>query len=584
MNRPAPRSQPNRQPVLFPAPGRQAARSDELEAAVRALGSAEAEDRGAVYTKVEVVELILDLVGYTDDRELHRLRLVEPSFGGGDFLLPAVERLLRAWRRAGSPAADLNDAVFAVEISGQAFERTRVALLEQLRAAQVPAAEALADRWLCNDDFLLTQIDGSVDLVVGNPPYVRQERIPPVLLAAYRARYPTLYDRADLYVPFIERGLRLLKPDGQLGFICANRWQKNKYGGPLRSMVAEGFQLDVHIDLVGSPAFSAEVIAYPAITLLRASRDNDAPTAVVQRPPINGAHLRALAADIRAGRARADVTHISGVTVGDAPWLLDDPTRLKLLRRLEATTPVLEAAGCTVGIGVASGRDEVYIRKDDALDIEPERKLPLVLAKETRSGEVCSEGYVLANPYDDDGQIVDLSDWPRFAAYMQAHEATLTARNVAKRSGPRWYRTIDRVQPGLRTAEKLLIPDIKDEPHVVYEPGERYPHHNLYWVTSTTYELRCLQVLLQSPVARLFIRAYCVEMAGGFLRFQAQYLRRIPVPHWENLSEATRALLRGAVGCPADAPAARSAVCAAYGLTEAEEALLYDVHRGETTP
>jgi hypothetical protein len=36
----------------------------------------------------------------------------------------------------------------------------------------------------------------------------------------YRRRYSTIFDRADIYIPFIERSLSLLAPDGRLGFIC----------------------------------------------------------------------------------------------------------------------------------------------------------------------------------------------------------------------------------------------------------------------------------------------------------------------------------------------------------------------------
>src|SRR3546814_1594882 len=71
---------------------------------------------------------------------------------------------------------------------------------------------------MIRDDFLLCSLSAMFDFVVGNPPYVRQERIPASLLAEYRRRYRTLYDRADLYVLFYERGLDLLAPGGRLGF------------------------------------------------------------------------------------------------------------------------------------------------------------------------------------------------------------------------------------------------------------------------------------------------------------------------------------------------------------------------------
>ena len=53
---------------------------------------------------------------------------------------------------------------------------------------------------------------------------MRQERIPEALLREYRARFRTLFDRADIYIDFYERALDLLAPSGGLGFIGANRW------------------------------------------------------------------------------------------------------------------------------------------------------------------------------------------------------------------------------------------------------------------------------------------------------------------------------------------------------------------------
>ena len=89
-------------------------------------------------------------------------------------------------------------------------------------------AAAKVRRWLSQGDFLLAPLSGRFDFVVGNPPYVRQEMIPAPLLSEYHRRFRTLYDRADLYIPFIERSLSLLTKGGVLGFICSDRWMKNR--------------------------------------------------------------------------------------------------------------------------------------------------------------------------------------------------------------------------------------------------------------------------------------------------------------------------------------------------------------------
>lgn len=78
---------------------------------------------------------------------------------------------------------------------------------------------------------------------------------------------------------------------------------------------------------------------------------------------------------------------------------------------------------------------------------------------------------------------------------------------------------------------KLYIADIKDEFNPVLDRGETYPHHNLYFIISNSWDLEVLGGLLLSSVAQLFIEAYGVRMRGGYLRFQAQYLRRVRVPN-----------------------------------------------------
>ena len=165
------------------------------------------EERGAVFTKKEVVEFILDLMGYTVDQPLYNYRLLEPDFGEGSFLLVAIRRLLSAWKvqskRLGTQV--LRNAIAGIELHADSFQLTRQKVIALILEEELPyqMAEDLAGHWLNNADFLLTDIKGGFDHIVGNPPYVRQELIAPHQLRAYRRRYSTIYDRADLYVPFL---------------------------------------------------------------------------------------------------------------------------------------------------------------------------------------------------------------------------------------------------------------------------------------------------------------------------------------------------------------------------------------------
>ena len=536
------------------------------------------EQRGAVFTRREVVDFVLDLVGFRPDKALYKLTFLEPSFGGGDFLLPAVDRLLEARSSAlkvGTAVGCIASCIRAVELHRDTFEATRVKLIERLDIESFSNSEAvaLADRWLIQGDFLLTPFDRTFDFVVGNPPYVRQELIPSALLHEYRRRFSTLFDRADLYIPFIERSLRLLRSGGQLSFICADRWMKNRYGGPLRELVAREFDLRVYVDMTDTPAFQSDVIAYPAITVI--AKDSPGSTRVAERPLIEAKTLIPLAQALRgiSNESSDQVRELRGVVCADQPWVLRTSAHIDLVRRIEADFPLLESSGCKVGIGVATGADNAFIGAFEALDVEPDRKLPLAMTRDILTGRVVWRGAGVVNPFTDAGPLVDLAQFPRLRRHLEKHKAEIVGRHVARKTPANWYRTIDRITPSLALRPKLLIPDIKGEAQVVFENGQLYPHHNLYYVLSDAWDLRALQAVLLSSLTRLFIATYSTKMRGGFLRFQAQYLRRIRLPQWDDVTPTLRErLARAAVDL--DLPACNQAVADLYSLTVQERATL----------
>ena len=267
------------------------------------------------------------------------------------------------------------------------------------------------------------------------------------------------------------------------------------------------------------------------------------------------------------------VRELARVTNGTEPWLLESTDQMALIRRLEQQFPSLEEVGCKVGIGVATGADKAFIGDFGSLDVEPDRKLPLVTTRDIMSGEVqwCRQGVI--NPFAEGGGLVDLRDYPRLRRYLEARQEVIAGRHCAQKSPLNWYRTIDRITPALAKTPKLLIPDIKGEAHVVFESGELYPHHNLYYVTSEAWDLRALQAVMLSAVTRLFMATYSTKMRGGFLRFQAQYLRRIRIPLWADVSQSLRTELMEA-GTKRDVQACNCAVFELYDLSFEERSAL----------
>lgn len=516
---------------------------------------------GVVLTKPHIVDLILDLVGYRSDADLGAQSLLEPSCGTGAFLVRAARRLLQAATTYGRPPATLANCLTGVDIDPNHVRDTRAALCSLLVdefAVGWKLATELASAWVEQADFLLLP-ERNYNFVVGNPPYVRIEQIAPLLQAEYRARYTTIFDRADLYVAFIERGLAALAPGGMLGYICADRWILNKYGAPLRELVATHYRLANYIDLHDASPFESEVIAYPSIfvigtgttgavrvaKLLTASEQEcrSVAKAFVPRNAVGASDPVAMS-----GMATAQpietVTFDSWFT-GNAPWTLSSPEHLRTLRELEARLPCLEDDGLTqVRIGVATGADEAYIVRAE-VDIEPDRLVPLVLRDDIAGGEVRNGGRFVINTFGADGKAIDLRAYPRLAAYFDQHPV-IRQRHVAKKNPRAWFRTIDRVYPELAQTPKLLVPDIAGSNQVIFEPGHYHPHHNLYFITSKSWDLEVLGGLLSSRVALFFVWSYAVKMRGGYLRFQAQYLRRIRVPRTVDIDASLATDLKSA--------------------------------------
>ena len=501
--------------------------------------SLSAKARGAVFTKPAVVDFMLDLVGYTSGVPLWSRRLLEPACGGGGFLLAAARRLVESWR-AGDRATDdsvLDEAIRAVEVDVATYEQTRNALTEALTRLGLPelSARRLTRAWLVNADFLEWDHDGVFDYVVGNPPYVRPEAIPGWQLARYRSKFGTMAGRADLYVPFFERGLGLLAPHGRLSYICADAWTKNDYGRALRDLITRKFSLVAYVDMYGLDAFEDSVGAYPSITVIAADRAQPARTATATS--VQPDDLRRVAERLTTPSPDDRPVTVPG---GGAPWLLRTTREHDAIRDLESREGTIEQVGCRVGIGVATGADGVFISDFEGLDVEDSRKLPLAVNRDVCQGVFTWHGSGVVNPWREDGGLVDLRDYPRLGAYLRPHHDALARRHTAKRDpAARWYKTIDRIVPDLTWQPKLLVPDIRgDGDAIAFDRGSAYPHHNLYYITSTTWDLQALQALLRSGIAHLFIDAYAVRVGGGYLRFQAQYLRRLRIPRWDSLEPA----------------------------------------------
>ncbi|MGM9741332.1 MAG: Eco57I restriction-modification methylase domain-containing protein [Candidatus Cryptobacteroides sp.] len=459
---------------------------------------------GDVFTSPEVVSYMLDLVGYTADKDLRHISILEPACGEGEFVVEIIHRLKASSLRFGFgfEEAFLNN-VFAYDIDGSKVARCRERISMLGYSFPVDANVLQAD--------FLTENVRSFDVIVGNPPYVRYEQIPAALLSCYKQRYHTFHYRADLYILFFEKTLNQLNPGGHHCFICSNRWLKNEYGKKLRGWIAQNFRIESIISLEKSAdAFQEDVLAYPAITLItNAGPGPSFPfielNSIKQLGLIEGRQIRTPDSDDWS----CVFNHLQN----------DD------------TLVTIEEMGFQIGVGVATGADSVFVSKDLPAMVEMELLLPALNAKDMSGNRLHWSGHYLLNPYKPNGDLINLEDYPRAAAYLLSHRETLQKRHTALKNPEKWYKTIDRIVPSLKNSPKVLLPDISGNQFIFVDDGNFYPQHNLYYVTGgSLLKLKLLGAMLMSDYVREQLLCITNCMNGGYPRWQSQYLRKLVMP------------------------------------------------------
>lgn len=460
--------------------------------------------QGDVFTLPVVVSFMLDEVGYTADADLSNISIFEPSCGEGEFVVEIVSRLYESSIKNNFDfLSAFKKNVFASEIDG---EKMNVCIDRLQKKFHLPKT---AFNNFFVEDFLLSR-HAMVDIIVGNPPYIRYEEIPTKLLSVYKDLFQCFYYRADMYILFYEKSLLMLSNSGKLCFISPNRWLKNTYGKKLRIMIENSFKLMEIVDLEDADAFQEKVIAYPSIALI----SNQRPENVVKYSKIDTI--------AQLGHKKSTLLSMNGED-GDWTTMFSKEDYPNLV--------TIEEQGFKIGIGVATGNDSVYVSSQFKGILEDQVLLPCINAQNLKGNTMKWDGRYLLNPYDENGKLIDLSLYPKTKNYLTNHFEELAKRHKAKKNPNKWYATIDKVDINLKTRPKVLLPDISGNRYIFVDDGKFYPQHNIYYIVGGDLrELKLLAALLMSKQIRQQLDKIANHMNGGYARWQSQYLKRLRLP------------------------------------------------------
>jgi hypothetical protein len=327
----------------------------------------------------------------TYQRELSKVRVLDLACGSGAFLNAAFDCLAGEQDRTNRNLADLRghqpglfdpnarvlrDCLFGVDRSGEAVEIAKLALW--LKTAEYGKKLTLLEENLIQGNSVVSdpEIDplainwdtgvgpqgplgpkwtGGFDVVLGNPPYVRQE-----LLTDYKAHWrenmQSFSGQADLFVYFFERSIKLLRPGGRLGFIVSNKWMRAGYAERLRDFLARHCTVDVIVDFGHAPIFP-DAAVHPVILTLRRATAPPEHTVRVTRYP-----REQLGQDVLAVYVEQASYRLPQNRLGANAWTLQSPQVESLLSRLRAAGPTLDSLpGKRPLYGLKTGYNNAYL-------------------------------------------------------------------------------------------------------------------------------------------------------------------------------------------------------------------------------
>jgi hypothetical protein len=399
---------------------------------------------------------------------------------------------------------------------------------------------------------------GGFDCVIGNPPYIKlqhfrraQDDTAAYLVEAKNLDGTPLYASTqsgnfDMYLPFIEKGIRLLKPEGRMGYIAPNVWMVNEYGKPLRQLIRRTRTLDRWLDFKSHQIFD-EAITYTALQFFRGSA---VPTLTCAfAPDGNAAAIQ---------WENADQIPYEELPEEDA-WILAPKQEKEMLGKLLGSHPPLSsfAAENAVGFrGIESGADDIYYfpqrltesryRRDSGRFPYNETRIEDALMRPYVSGPEATRyavpeisGYALF-PFAKDNPDALLSmqelqsAYPFGWNYLCNHEQALRARESGKMDIPEgWWDYVYHKNHEKQGRPKIGVAQTVQHLRAFFDVGGEFCFNNVrvggILVESEDHGWFLLGVL-NSPVTDWVFRRIARPKEGGYYEANKQFIAPLPIP------------------------------------------------------
>ncbi len=574
---------------------------------------------GEFYTPDEVITYILDAVGYTSSNEIESKFLLDPACGSGSFLVEALRRLIGRYETKGLNLKDPTVAktvldevasrIYGLDINPFACFIAEMNILFQvvdlyevvkrkysdykLKRFHIYQTDSLAPplteeqkqtmeleliktansraKYYIEENVMADFVkEMKFDFIVGNPPYVRKERISPdykenVLHPTYSEVY---HGDNDICIYFIARGIQWLNENGQFGYIVSGKFTKSRYGEKLREYIPNLCCIKQFLDFRGVKVFQ-DVTNDPIIfTLEKESSDEVRKNCNIKcinlKEELSNSKelIETITANISKTRYIDDVINLyeskQGLLTKES-WKLVPIDIIEVFNKIQRNSDFRLEDKCGVYFGVKTGKNDVYIVNKDKmkdLKIKNEFLKPVLKGEDIKRYKIDFKERYLVFPYvkkQHDEKIeyiaVDIEKYPNLFQYLNNFKSELANRYDIRESNSNWYELRPCNYYSIFESGKIISPDISKRNNFAYDDGKYYCLNTCYIISlnkkdeTETKEknkyLKFLTAILNSKVLEFYFKQIGAYLGKKGYRFFKGYLDKLPI---KNLTKDNRIL------------------------------------------
>ena len=365
---------------------------------------------------------------------------------------------------------------------------------------------------------------GGFDIVIGNPPYVRQEQIKEIK-PALKEEYDCYTGVADLYVYFYEQGFRLLKEKGYLSFITSNKYFRAGYGEKLRKYLGAKSTIEVMIDFGDANVF--EAIAYPSIIVFKKEKPKEHQVAVLTWQ--EGQELEDFVSVYQKNAFSLDQSELK-----PDGWRLESSKVLRLLDKLRnAGTPLGEYVNGRFYYGIKTGFNEAFV-----VDRETRDRL---IAEHPSSAEVLKpycRGRDVKRWFVEEPDLwliftrrgIDINKYPAIRDYLMQYEERLTpgTKGGRKAGSYQWYEIQDNVAYWQEfQKQKIILGRFMDKAKFAFDRNQIHHNDALYMIVGAD---EYVTAVLNSSISWWFLSHICTDLQNGYLQAYKENIEQITIP------------------------------------------------------